>query len=46
MNIKLIYNDCGKNLQEILEENLIDFYYEFYECEIIKNIQQGDLLND
>lgn len=34
MNIKIEFNENGENLQEIIEENLVDFYYEFYEVEI------------
>ena len=33
MNIKIEFNEDGENLQEIIEENLVDFYYEFYEVE-------------
>ena len=40
MNIKLIYNENGKDLQEVMEENLIDFYHEFYEQETIKYIEK------
>ena len=31
MNIKIEFNKNGPNLQDILEENFLDFYYEFYE---------------
>ncbi len=31
MNIKIEFNEDGENLQEIMEKNLLDFYYEFYE---------------
>ncbi len=34
MNIKIEFNEDGENLQEIIEENLVDFYYEFYEVKI------------
>ena len=34
MKIKTEFNEDGENLQEIIEENLVDFYYEFYEVEI------------
>lgn len=40
MNIKLIYNENGKDLQEVMEENLIDFYYEFYEQEMVDSIEK------
>ena len=40
MNIKLFYNENGKDLQEVMEENLIDFYHEFYEQETIKSIEK------
>ena len=33
MNIKIEFNEDGENLQEIIEEYLIDFYYEYYELE-------------
>ena len=35
MKIKTEFNEDGENLQEIIEENLLDFYYEFYEVEIV-----------
>lgn len=35
MNIKFEFNENGKNLQEIIEENLLDFYYEFYNLELL-----------
>ena len=35
MNIKFEFNENGKNLQEIIEENLLDFYYEFYDLELL-----------
>lgn len=31
MNIKIEFNEDGEKLQEIMEKNLLDFYYEFYE---------------
>lgn len=34
MNIKIEFNENGEDLQKIIEENLVDFYYEFYELEI------------
>ena len=35
MNIKFEFNENGKNLQEIIEENLLDFYYKFYDLELL-----------
>ena len=40
MNIKLFYDENGKDLQEIMEENLIDFYHEFYEQDTIQFIEK------
>lgn len=40
MNIKLFYDENGKDLQEIMEENLIDFYHGFYERETIQSIEK------
>ena len=40
MNIKLFYDESGKDLQEIMEENLIDFYYEFYEQETMQFVEK------
>lgn len=40
MNIKLFYNENGKDLQEVMEENLIDFYHEFYEQEKVDSIEK------
>ena len=31
MNIKILYDENGKDLQDIMEEFLVDFYYEYYE---------------
>ena len=39
MNIKFIYNEKGTRLQDIIEECLLDFYYEFYEREAVKTIE-------
>ena len=35
MNIKIEFNQNGEDLQKIFEEYLINFYYEYYELEII-----------
>lgn len=34
MNISINYDENGKDLQEILESCLVDFYYEFYETKL------------
>ena len=34
MCISFSYNQNGGNLQDIIEQYLIDFYYEFYEDKI------------
>ena len=34
MEIKIEFNENGEDLQKIIEECLVDFYYEFYELEI------------
>lgn len=34
MNIKIEFNENGENLQEIIEEYLVDFYYEYYELKM------------
>lgn len=40
MNIKLFYDENGKDLQEIMEENLIDFYHELYEQETMQSVEK------
>ncbi len=35
MNISINYDESGKDLQEIMETFLVDFYYEFYEYETV-----------
>lgn len=35
MSIKLYFDENGQNLQEIIEEYLVDFYYENYEQELV-----------
>ena len=33
MNIKIEFSENGEDLQKIIEEHLVDFYYEYYELE-------------
>ena len=40
MNIRYIYNENGTYLQDIIEECLLDFYYEFYEKEMVKTVEK------
>ena len=35
MIIKRVINEDGRNLQEIIEQFLIEFYYEFYELDLV-----------
>lgn len=35
MIIKSEFNEEGRNLQEIIEQFLVDFYYEFYELDLV-----------
>ena len=35
MIIKSEFNENGKDLQEIIEQFLVDFYYEFYELDLV-----------
>ena len=35
MIIKNEFNEDGRSLQEIIEQFLIDFYYEFYEFDLV-----------
>jgi len=35
MIIKSEFNEDGRNLQEIIEQFLVDFYYEFYELDLV-----------
>lgn len=34
MIIKSEFNENGKDLQEVIEQFLVDFYYEFYELDL------------
>lgn len=34
MIIKSEFNENGKDLQEVVEQFLVDFYYEFYELNL------------
>ena len=35
MIIKSEFNENGKDLQDVIEQFLVDFYYEFYELDLI-----------
>lgn len=35
MIIKSEFNENGKDLQDVIEQFLVDFYYEFYEVELL-----------
>lgn len=35
MIIKSEFNENGKDLQEVIEQFLVDFYYEFYELDLV-----------
>ena len=35
MIIKSEFNEDGRNLQEIIEQFLVDFYYEYYELDLV-----------
>lgn len=35
MIIKSEFNEEGRSLQEIIEQFLVDFYYEFYELDLV-----------
>lgn len=35
MIIKSEFNEDGRDLQEIIEQFLVDFYYEFYELDLV-----------
>ena len=35
MKITSTFNNDGKDLQEIIEKFLLEYYYEFYELEIV-----------
>jgi hypothetical protein len=35
MIIKRVFNEDGRNLQEIIEQFLVEFYYEFYELDLV-----------
>lgn len=36
MIIKSEFNENGKDLQDVIEQFLVDFYYEFYEVELLE----------
>ena len=38
MIIKSEFNENGKDLQDVIEQFLVDFYYEFYEVEFLENL--------
>ena len=35
MIIKSEFNENGKDLQDVIEQFLVDFYYEFYELDFV-----------
>ncbi len=35
MIIKSEFNEDGRDLQEIIEQFLVEFYYEFYELDLV-----------
>lgn len=35
MIIKSEFDENGLNLQEVIEQFLVDFYYEFYELDLV-----------
>lgn len=35
MIIKSEFNEVGRDLQEIIEQFLVEFYYEFYELDLV-----------
>ena len=35
MIIKSEFNEDGRDLQEVIEQFLVDFYYEFYELDLV-----------
>lgn len=35
MIIKNEFNENGKDLQDVIEQFLVDFYYEFYELDLV-----------
>lgn len=37
MIIKSEFNENGKDLQDVIEQFLVNFYYEFYEVELLEN---------
>lgn len=38
MIIKSEFNENGKDLQDVIEQFLVYFYYEFYEVELLGNL--------
>lgn len=38
MIIKSEFNENGKDLQDVIDQFLVDFYYEFYEVELLENL--------
>lgn len=38
MIIKSEFNENGKDLQDVIEQFLVDFYYEFYEVELLESL--------
>ena len=38
MIIKSEFNENGKDLQDVIEQFLVDFFYEFYEVELLESL--------
>ena len=38
MIIKSEFNENGKDLQDVIEQFLVDFFYEFYEAELLESL--------
>mgnify|MGYP004508351123 CR=1 FL=1 len=38
MIIKSEFNENGKDLQQIIEQFLVDFFYEYYEAELLETL--------
>ena len=38
MLIKSEFNENGKNLQDVIEHFLVDFFYEYYEAELLETL--------
>ena len=38
MDIKVLYDENGEDLQKIIEIFLVDFYYDYYELNEVKSL--------